>query len=132
MDSAQSTVRLRTPLGDLAIGIGSYPVTPQRFEVVYGRDRREGVQGFASPYYGQREPIPTLEVDVSFMHGQRLVTVVRPGDQAGARLIEQAEDCQRWEMGGGEDRWVLELARPQRAAPRMLLNQRAVENDPTP
>ncbi len=116
-------VTLATSEGDLAIHVTGSPAMLQRFEIVYGRDRVNQVQGFASPHYGTKSAIPTLEADVSFMNIERLITVVSPGKTTGIELTDRLEDHEQWQIHSDEDAWIVELSLPSRSAPRVFLDR---------
>ena len=120
-DQASSKVTLATSKGEMTLSVAGHPYTRERFEVVRGRDEAGRVQGFAAPYYGARDPIPTLETTVPFENAQRLLTVVSFGKPLTVNLPEQLKDRQRWEIASGDDSWIMELARPERSADRTLL-----------
>ena len=116
------SITLSTTRDEVTIGLAGHPNTPTRSEVVWGRDTKDAVQGFAAPYYGRCEAIPTMELDVSFMHTQRLITVFSPGKTAGASFSELIDDYQCWEIAGDNDKWTVNLAPPSRESDRILLD----------
>ena len=69
----QPALVLKTPAGDFALAAGA-TAAPRRVEVVRGRDEPGRVQGFAAPYYGERRPIPVLEVEYEAPLPLRVVT----------------------------------------------------------
>ena len=122
IDPETRSVTLSTPRDEVTIGLTGHPISPERFEVVWGRDTDRAVQGFASPYYGRCEAIPTIELDVSFINTQRLITVFSPGKTAGASLGGVIDDYQSWEITGDNEKWTVDLAKPSRSADRILLD----------
>ena len=120
VDQGGGRVTLTTLKGKVTLSFAGHPYTPERFEVVRGRDEAGRVQGFAAPYYGARDPIPTLETTVSFENAQRLLTVMSFGEPATVNLLEQLDDRQRWRIAVGSDLRMMELARPERSADRTL------------
>lgn len=121
-DAKAATVRLDTSRGRFSIAVGSHPSPPVRFEVVRGRDEPGRVQGFASPYYGERLPIPTIEAAFRWCGVLRLVTTACPRHAAAAKLRHEADGRQRWELATGGKTWKLELASPARPTARTLLS----------
>ncbi|MCH8150441.1 MAG: heparinase II/III family protein, partial [Planctomycetes bacterium] len=124
IEEESRSITLSTARDEVTIGVAGHPIPPTRFEVVWGRDTKNAVQGFASPYYGRCEAIPTVEFDASFTHTQRLITVFSPGKKAGASFSELIDDYQCWEIIGGHDKWKVNLAPPSRESDRILLDQR--------
>ena len=122
IEAESRSITLSTTRDEVTIGVGGHPHMPTRFEVVWGRNTKDAVQGFASPYYGRCEAIPTVELDVSFMHTQRLITVFSPGKKAGASFSELIDDYQCWEIAGDNDKWKVNLAPPSRESDRILLD----------
>lgn len=119
------TVILDTTKGKMTIRVQGRPTSPDRFEVIRGRDEPGQVQGFASPHYGKREPIPTIEAEVSFSWPQRLVTCICPGDDAVIRVVEQDDATEQWEIGPPDDTWIIDLARPSRESTSTLIRESA-------
>jgi hypothetical protein len=90
------------------------------------------VQGFAAPYYGERLPIPTLEVSYRTLLPLRIVTALGPETGLAPRLVDESADLQHWEIAAGPAHWRLELARPTRAARRTLLRCSAIAEAAAP
>lgn len=122
VDADGSTVRLSTSAGDVFVHVVGRPATPQRFEVFRGHDQPNHVQGFASPYYGERLPIPTLEVDWHCCLPQRIITLISPGRAVRPRRLDQPSNRQRWELGFGEMVWIMELAEARHSASKTLIS----------
>jgi len=120
LDAARVGVGLHTAAGLFQVRVSAGSALPQRVEVVRGRDEPGRVQGFAAPYYGQRQAIPTLEVEYSARLPLRIVTALGPGVSAVSRR-EAAGERERWEVAGPDGGWALTLAAPARSAPRTLL-----------
>jgi len=131
VDEDAHSVTLSTPKGPFTVCAVGRPASSDRFEVVWGRDSKNAVQGFAAPFYGRCEAIPALEMEVSFIHTKRLITVLGPGSAARASFLEQSDEFQRWEIRGGDERWIVDLAKPSRATDQILLDPHGLEM-PTP
>ena len=97
------------------------PAEPQRFEVLRGQDAPGRVQGWASPYYGERMPIPTLETAWRYALPLRTITVVSPKTITKATRIDQPRAHERWALTARDTSWIMELARPRRAAEATFL-----------
>ena len=76
-EATDEGVCLETPKGDFSFAI--YGPTSLELSVVKGRDREGQVQGFASPYYGQRMAIPTAEGRAHTALPARFISVFCPG-----------------------------------------------------
>jgi len=120
-EAGRSCLRLQTPAGDVFLSVTGCPAELVRFEAVRGRDEPGRVQGFAAPYYGERLPIPTLEVTCRCPLPQRIVTAVSPVEPLVVRAAEPGTESERWGLVWGDRRWIVELARLQRVAPRTFL-----------
>jgi len=119
--SAPPTLIQRTPAGEFRISVGADPAVLKRFEVIRGRDERNRVQGFASPYYGERLPIPVLEVELGGVLPLRIVTAIGLDRVVEWRLADVTGGRQRWDLSSEAAAWTLELAAPGRSADRILL-----------
>ncbi len=119
--SAPPTLIQRTPAGEFRISVGADPAVLKRFEVIRGRDERNRVQGFASPYYGERLPIPVLEVELGGLLPLRIVTAIGLDRAVEWRLADVTGGRQRWDLSSEAAAWTLELAAPGRSADRILL-----------
>ncbi len=85
VNSADASLRLHTPVGDVCVKLICRTGIIQRFEVIRGRDEPGRVQGFTAPYYAERLPIPVLEVGLKASLPQTLMTVVTPEEPAEAK-----------------------------------------------
>lgn len=90
----------------------------RRFEVIRGRDEPGRVQGFWSPYYGERLPCPTIEAELSGAAPLRVVTVM--ADAAALRLACEDDAGRRWTIEVDGTRETLELAPPERDSARVF------------
>jgi asparagine synthase (glutamine-hydrolysing) len=121
VDSAESSVRLQTPAGDVFVTVTGQPAQPQRFEVLRGQDTPGNVQGWESPYYGERLPIPTLEAAWRYALPLRTITVVSPKTSTRATRIDSSREHERWALTAHDTTWTLELACQRRTAEATFL-----------
>jgi hypothetical protein len=121
VDPGKSAVRLATPVGDVFVTVVGHPAMPTGLEVFRGQDEPGRVRGFAAPYYGERLPIPTMEIQFRRPLPQRLITTFRPGAVAMAHLAAQSDGRERWELTGGASDWLIDLAAPGRSADKTFL-----------
>ena len=121
-DAAAGTLELTTKKGTLGIAVAGTPNPCDRFAVVRGSDVLDGVQGFASAYYGEQLPIPTLEADWRGCSSQRMITTICPGVVAVPRLVGSNSNRQRWSVETPHQSHYLELTLPDRSSPRTLLH----------
>jgi len=119
-DSAAASLKLATKDGDVFLSVFSHPQSPQTFDIVRGRNEPGRIQGFASPYYAELLPIPTLEIGLAGTLPQRLLTVVAPGVPAAARLLRETSDSHDWEIDAGANAWQVALAPPNRSSRQTL------------
>ena len=96
VDRTQRAVTLDTEAGPFGIAVAGPAAACDRFELIRGRDHVEQVQGFASPYYGQRLPIPTIEASYRGPLPQRIVSTFCPGRPVAARLRDSDAAAQHW------------------------------------
>ncbi len=121
VDGENNVVHLHTPSGEAFVTVTGHPTPSKRFEVVRGRDEQGRVQGFASPYYGERLLIPTLEVAFHGRLPQRVVTVIGLGEHVRARRVASQPNGEHWEVPTSETVYTMRLAGPRRGADRTLL-----------
>ena len=79
LDAEARELWLTTPAGTVRLSVAAETGAISRFELIRGRDDRGCVQGFASHYYGTREAIPVLEVDVGGSRTLRIITRIDLG-----------------------------------------------------
>ena len=118
---------LKTPAGDVGIAVASDHGAPEKFEVVRGRDERDRVQGFASSYYGERLPIPTIEATWHGLFPLRVVTTIVPGAMVAAELEDVTGGRQRCVLRTPTGVKVLDLPEASRTAD--LTHLRCVHGD---
>jgi asparagine synthase (glutamine-hydrolysing) len=121
VDAPSSSIRLETPLGDVFLTVTGQPAPPRSFEVLRGHDQPGRVQGWEAPYYGERLPIPTLEISWRNPLPLRVMTTINPGVAVRPKRVCQSSETERWELAVADTVWTMELASPQRSAARMLL-----------
>jgi hypothetical protein len=114
----QPALVLKTPVGDFALAAES-TAAPRRVEVIRGRDEPGCVQGFAAPYYGERLPIPVLEVEYESPLPLRVVTALGP-IRTTATLLGNVGPMQCWAVAIGHELYELRLAPPDRASAEVL------------
>ncbi len=90
VNPAGASLRLHTPAGDACVKLICRTGIIQRFEVIRGRDEPGRVQGFASPYYAEKRPIPVLEVSLKAALPQTLMTVVTPEEPAEVKCPDDS------------------------------------------
>ena len=118
---AHNALTLDTEKGPFGISVTGDPPTCSHFEVVRGRDEPGNVQGFAAPYYGERVPIPTLEVSWSGAWPQRIVSAFCPGRPLVVRLDSVDKNAQHWSLETSGTCHGLDLSLPHRDADPMFL-----------
>jgi hypothetical protein len=94
------------------------------FELTHGRDVKDHVQGFASPYYGRLDPISALEVDSQAELPLRLVTVLSPGDHPTIDIPDNGRPEGAWRITTSNASIDIEMTRPDRDAERMMSSWR--------
>jgi hypothetical protein len=114
VDSARMTATLETAAGTWNITMSGDPAACQRFEIIRGRDVAGQVRGFASPYYGERLPIPTLESSWGGPLPLRVVWAFSPARPAELRLGDPQASTQPWWVEQADDRYRLLLSPPGR------------------
>jgi hypothetical protein len=111
LDLGERTLTLDTQHGPFAVAASGNPVgSSDRFEVIRGRDQPDQVQGFAAPYYGQRLPIPTLEVTWCGWWPQRVVWAFCPRRPVIPRLDATDSGAEHWRLDGDAGCYQLALA----------------------
>jgi hypothetical protein len=120
LDQPSQSVTLETPAGRFAVAVAAAHRQAERIELVRGCDQDGRIQGFASPYYGQRVPIPTLQAQWHAVVPQRIVSALGPGAPAVLRLEHERDALQRWSVSTQEVAHVIELAAPTRARRRVF------------
>lgn len=115
-DARQQRLRLDTPRGPLFMQVCGTSGIADRFEIIRGRDEPGRVQGFASEYFGEMLPIPTLECEYSRVLPMRIVTVLSPEAHTVTLRGSNGEDHLKIE---GAD--TIRLARLQAPTPRTFL-----------
>ena len=123
LDDKSGTLLLDTVGGRFGLGVSGDLGVPTNLSVVRGRDEKNNVQGFAAPYYGQRLPIPTLEVSWSTLESQRIVTVLSPSQAIVPQKLASDANVERWMIDAPGNSHHLKLATPFRAAQRVFLSQ---------
>ena len=128
LDAASHMVRLDGPEGPLSLCVSGNPVTPAQFKVIRGCDEVDHVQGFASPYYGERLPVPTLEIDWDATGPQRIVTALGPGPKVSVQLTREDREMQHWTITNGDQHYDLTLNGPKRSVERVFEDLLAPQN----
>lgn len=129
LDEASHMVRLDGPEGPFSLCVSGNPVTAAEFKVIRGRDEVNQVQGFASPHYGERVPVPTVEIDWNATGPQRIVTALGPGPTVSAQLSSEDEETQHWTISNGGQHYDLTLNGPKRSAERVFEDHLALQNE---
>ena len=129
VDPAELTVALDTPAGPFGMALANAAISCDRFEVIRGRDELNRVQGFASRYYGQRLPIPTVEASWSGPLPQRVVSTFCPGLPTPARLQHAGTSAQQWTIARDDTCHALELSLPGHQQGNVFLGH-AMERQP--
>jgi hypothetical protein len=116
------TVHLVTPKGDAYVGV-HMPYAPRpRLHVIRGRNEHGAVQGFAAPYYGELQPVPTIEVAYDGPLQVRFLTAVCLGQRVHVQPPDEERDNQRWVFSTPADTHTLTLAGPFRPLRRVVLD----------
>ena len=57
--------------------------------------------------------------------------MVAPGETASASCTERTDQTQRWEIKADGDAWIMDLAKPDRVAERIILDHHAAADEAT-
>ncbi len=82
----------------------------RRLRVVRGTENHGTLRGFASTYYEERSPIPTVEAILRCCLPQRSVTVVGCGVPVSARVLGHDRSTEQWEVRAGGAVFTVDLA----------------------
>lgn len=118
-DATAQSVRLDTPHGPLHVVVAAGSGPAASFEIIRARDEPGRVQGFASPYYGELLPTPTLEASFRVARSLCVLTVVQPGQPAGARIVDPHPGGTKWAIAASHGPLTLTL-RPASATATIL------------
>ncbi len=121
-DAADSSVRLKTSAGEVFVTVLGQPASPHRFEVVRGREEPGRVQGWEAPYYGERRPIPTLEVTWQCRLPLRMMTTITPAQAARPERSDDSPAREHWRLATREAVWSVALTPAHRSASRILVS----------
>jgi hypothetical protein len=121
-DMARNLCTLHTPAGRVSLSLSAWPPAALLTTLLRGLDGPQRVQGFAAPCYGERLAIPVLEGTLHTRLPARFVSVLGPAGTGGAVCQPQTDTGpQLWKLSGPVRSFTLKLARPDRSAPRILL-----------
>jgi hypothetical protein len=109
-DVSRSLVILQTTNGPVWLCAVGDPTAVVQLRVVRGTEDHGTLQGFASPYYGERSPIPTVEAMLRCCLPQRIVTMVGCGVPVSARVLGHDRSTEQWEMRAGGAVFTVDLA----------------------
>lgn len=121
LDAQARMVTLETAAGELGIGTTGSPREPAQIVVRRGDDDPDHVQGLASSYYGEYEPIPTVEATWNGCSTQRIVTAVCPRLVAAPYPLPSESGVEQWAVETDQRMVCLRLTRPDRAASQVYL-----------
>jgi hypothetical protein len=122
-DASKPQVTLQTPKGSFNIAVAS-TTAPEAHGVARGLLTTERVQGFASPYYSELLPIPTLEVTYRASLPLRIITLMAPESALSLTRLSENSQGETWELMAGQ-RILVDLAPCARATSRTYLNIRS-------
>ncbi|MCB9849363.1 MAG: alginate lyase family protein [Phycisphaerales bacterium] len=125
--SGGDSVHLTTPKGDVYLGVTMPAEKLSRFEVIRGRKQVGEVQGFAAPYYGELQPIPTVEAEYSGPLQARMLTYLGLGQPVSVRRPQDDRDAQHWRFATPLEVHDLTLAGPFRPIKRVVLDHQVRE-----
>lgn len=108
------SVQLSTSAGAYSVHVTSSSGRLDRFEVVRGCNDAGHVQGFASPQYGIREPIPVVVGESEGLLPRRIVTVAGPGRSAKAECGHDDGFEEPWDVTLDSVRYRVRLSLPTR------------------
>lgn len=114
LDAEQATVVIETPSGECFLSLPA--------EGEHSWRRLEIVQGFRSEYYGQRQPIPTVEAEVAAELPLRLVTLLAPESQAIWKFQRETRQGESYELRCRATWWQIELGPRSRQSQRMVVS----------
>ena len=114
-DDETNSTCLHTDQGSLAIAIASEPHANLILSVVRGCDTIGSVQGFASKYYGTRQPIPTIIAKVSGVLPIRFVTFITDGNVAKVSRVSTDANQQKWKLSTERRDWFMSLSVPHQS-----------------
>jgi hypothetical protein len=85
--------------------------------LVRARDGKDCVQGWISPYYGERLPATTLEVSVRGVFPFRIASLITLGISGEIAVADGANACT---VRAGDATWSLQLGRPDRGSSAVI------------
>ncbi|MFH1746083.1 MAG: alginate lyase family protein [Planctomycetota bacterium] len=128
LEAERPVLVLQTARGPWCLSVASDHDCPAEVRMIRGCDEPGRVQGFAAPYYGTRQPIPTMEVAYRAALPLRVITAMGPDKPVTLRLISQTEERQHWEVATTDAAWGLELAAPTRRCAQTLIQCSSLTN----
>jgi hypothetical protein len=117
----RDSLLLHTPRGDYGISVTAHPTACSGMQLTRGCGDAVHVAGLRSPYYGQLDPITTLEIGCGGMLPRRIVSAMGPGSPPRSKLSEGFGDRQRWHITWNNQRYCLDLHDPRRESRQTLL-----------
>jgi hypothetical protein len=91
-----------------------------KLEIVRGRIDHDSIQGFASPYYGERIPIPVMEAEITAELPLRMLTIAAPGKISRWQARGNSVSGDNYELSVNGRAWIVELARLERRSQRTV------------
>ena len=89
-DTSSGDLRLDSEAGPVHIAVHAQPGPAAELDLIRGCDEPGNVQGFASPHYGRRAPIPVLQANVTGPLPRRLITLIALGQ--GCPTLDSIRD----------------------------------------
>ncbi|HDZ21304.1 hypothetical protein LCGC14_0181370 [marine sediment metagenome] len=121
LEPDKAAVQLRLPDETVSLAMATAGGRFNNFEIIRGRDVDGQVQGFASPYYGQAQPIAVIQADV--VHANlplRILTVISQGAPAAIERTESSKNGEIWQIETANTSILIEMATLELAASRMV------------
>jgi asparagine synthase (glutamine-hydrolysing) len=123
LDVERNQVSMHTDAGDCHLTLPQYDdERAGRISLVRGQTDSEGLQGFASPYYGTKDPVPCVEIERSCRLPLRLVTIFASETAATCQFDVQSGQTHAAELKWKNLSWRITLNPPTRDAARIVID----------
>jgi Heparinase II/III-like protein/Heparinase II/III N-terminus len=122
LDSVAGTVAVRLPCGEFFVALpGDAATSFKELAIVRGRIDAGEVQGFRSPYYGERLANPVVEAKIRADLPQRLVSLFAPHSAPRWQMEHGAtSQNETYELSWQGNSWRVELGRRARSTERIV------------
>ncbi|HEY2827931.1 MAG TPA: alginate lyase family protein [Pirellulales bacterium] len=133
LDQAAHKAVLSLDSGDWTLSVCCSSGKPwDRLEIIRGRNEPGSIQGFASPYYGERISIPVLEAEITAEFPLRLLTIAAPGKTIQWQAQSVSVSGEHYELRANNRAWDVELGPLERRSERTIVQVRTMDPDVEP